>query len=244
MDDKPSFQKLTWVKNEINELESYLQNLEMDFQTKSRLLRILSSLKQERDNIRNAIAEAHINSAYKFARRYHHDNLDFEDFYQEAIQALLKATDSYDPSFGVPFEAYAYIWIRKTLSHMVESHAGPVRIPDSVIRANRKAKVPVHNCSYEPYEDTYKLDEPNAEEIHICRETKRFLTCCIDDLDDTRRKILLKRYFTNKLMPLEDVAKECGISREQTRLLEKSTLQDLKKRIYSSKITSYRRTIH
>lgn len=244
MTTTPYFDKYSRTKIQIQDLETYIGALPKNSPARTSLSRAINTLQKEADKIRNQIAELETDFLKRIVSKYHNERLEKQDLFQEGYQALLKSIDTYDPTFGVPFEAYAYIWIRKSLSQMVETQTGPVRIPDSVVRANRKANAPVHGCSFEPYEDTYIIDEPNAEELHICRETKRFLTCCIDNLDDTRRKILLKRHFTNKLIPLEEVAQEYGISREQTRLLEKSALQDIKKKLYYSKATSFRRTIH
>ncbi|MCQ2122181.1 MAG: sigma-70 family RNA polymerase sigma factor [Fibrobacter sp.] len=231
------FQRYIWYKTEILELESYIQTLDLDSETRAHVTRILTSLKQDRDTLRNAIAGEHAEFALRIARKYHHENMDLEDFFQEAHQALLKSIETYDPTYGVPFEAYAYIWIRKTLSHLVESECGLIRVPDSLVRQRRKDKQSPTVFTYECYEDRVSDGEPTPEEIQICRRTRDYLNACITNLDDTRRKILQKRYMSNKLIPnsLEEVARECGLTREKTRLLEKSALQRLTRYLEQSK---------
>ena len=53
------FQRYIWYKTEILELESYIQTLDLDSETRAHVTRILTSLKQDRDTLRNAIAGEH-----------------------------------------------------------------------------------------------------------------------------------------------------------------------------------------
>lgn len=244
MEGENSFQRYAWLKSEFLELETCVQTLKPESDSYLRANRVLFALKQELDSLRNSIAEKNAHIVDKLVKKYNHPNMESADFYQEAHEALLNAVDSYEPSFGVPFEAFAYMWIRKRLSHMVETEWGPVRIPDSVVNQCRKNKESTSICKYEMYEDVYTDKAPSPEEVLIRKSTRKYLQDCVRSMSSTIQKILHCRYLReHKCKSLEKVAKQCGMSREKTRLLEKDALKDIKSKLNKSKaFTSCRQT--
>lgn len=58
-------------------------------------------------NLRNTLAEKHLYIAEIMAKKFVNKGVDFDDLYQVASLALIKAIDRFDPDKGVKFSTYA-----------------------------------------------------------------------------------------------------------------------------------------
>lgn len=264
MATKASFQELQRLKQEIIELGMYLgdktcpdwkNNVEMlNFWWNTRMMafntpvaygdsqsihHVLQNLYSDWECIRNQLAVQYMPIVNQVARRYGNENVDPGDIMQEGYRGLLRAIDSYDLDFGVPFEAYARYWLRKYLSNVVTCDANVVRIPDSAIKqrkqktkqdATAKVEQPTFHWEIDTLED--KNYTSPAEE-YVRERTRSFLNECVTRLDAKQRKIIQLRYLSGKIptIPLEDVCKEIGCSREAARQLENRTLSTLRKKL-------------
>lgn len=264
MSTQASFQELHRLRQEIIELGMYLgdqahinwkSNVEMlNFWWNTRMMafntpiaygenqsiyRVLQDLYSDWECIRNQLAVQYMPIVNQVARHYSSNNVDPSDIMQEGYRGLLRAIDSYDLDFGVPFEAYARYWLRKYLSDSVTCDANVVRIPDSAIKQRKKqtkedatAKVeqPTFHWEIEDLEDTSEI---TAEERYKRERTRTFLNECVTTLDAKQRKIIQLRYLSGKIptVALEDVGREIGCSREAARQLENKTLNTLRKKL-------------
>lgn len=68
------------------------------------------------------------------ARRFRSEGLDQTDLIQEGIVGLLRALDRYEPDRGVPFPAYATLWIRQSLQDARSDFIRPFRLPPKALR--------------------------------------------------------------------------------------------------------------
>ena len=68
------------------------------------------------------------------ARRFRSEGLDQTDLIQEGIVGLLRALDRYEPDRGVPFAAYATLWIRQSLQDARSDFIRPFRLPPKALR--------------------------------------------------------------------------------------------------------------
>ena len=68
------------------------------------------------------------------ARRFRSEGLDQTDLIQEGIVGLLRALDRYQPERGVPFAAYATLWIRQSLQDARSDFIRPFRLPPKALR--------------------------------------------------------------------------------------------------------------
>lgn len=202
---------------------------------------VLQDLYNDWESIRNQLAVQYMPIVSQFARRYGNENVDPGDIMQEGYQGLLRAIDSYDLDFGVPFEAYARHWIRKYLSNVVTCDAGVVRVPDSAIKQNRLAKKSgistANNASLPQFDwEISNLEDPSAvspEDRYMRERTRTFLNECVATLNEKEQKVIKLRYY-NELRPtiaLENVSRQMGCSRESARLLENSALTSLRKKV-------------
>ncbi|MCF0216000.1 MAG: sigma-70 family RNA polymerase sigma factor [Fibrobacteraceae bacterium] len=230
----PTFKDLKRIKEEILEIASYLTstlpekftlNTKEQFQAHIRFLlfqkfetnaqcKMQSTLKNmltEWEDTRNSIAESYLYLVKQIARKYSHDNVERQDFIQEGFQGLLRAIDTYEIAFSVPFESYSYVWIRKYMSHLVE---------------NELKQLPVGPEDTEPVSQ-----EPNPEEDLIRKQLEQYLHQCVNSLADVKQEIIQQHYFSReeKTPSLEAVGRRCGLSRERTRQLEKEALKMLSK---------------
>lgn len=62
---------------------------------------------QRTQSLRNALVEAHLHVASIVARRFSGRGVDYDDLYQVAALALVKAVERYDPDRGLKFATFA-----------------------------------------------------------------------------------------------------------------------------------------
>jgi RNA polymerase sigma factor (sigma-70 family) len=67
-------------------------------------------------------------------RRFRTEGLDQTDLVQEGIVGLLRALERYDAHRGVPFAAYATLWIRQSLQDARSDFIRPFRLPPKALR--------------------------------------------------------------------------------------------------------------
>lgn len=71
---------------------------------------------------RDRLTESNLGLVHKIATKYASQRIHFEDLFQEGCIGLLKAIDKFDLDRGVPFGAYASLWIRQRIMlHMMQS---------------------------------------------------------------------------------------------------------------------------
>lgn len=80
---------------------------------------------------RNAVVAHFAGLAHHIARRYQRPH-DRDDVHQVALIGLVKAADRFDPTFGVPFAAYAGTTIEGELRRYRRDHDWVVRVPRSL----------------------------------------------------------------------------------------------------------------
>lgn len=72
------------------------------------------------------------------ARKFMREGVDRRDLEQVAAIGLIKATDRFDPKFGTPFEAYAWMLVLGELMHYVRDSERVVRAPRRVRELDRR----------------------------------------------------------------------------------------------------------
>lgn len=69
----------------------------------------------------------------RWARRYAGRGVPQDDLTHDAVVGLLRALERYDPGRGVPFVAWADIWVRQALQQALAEHGRPVRLTRHVL---------------------------------------------------------------------------------------------------------------
>ncbi|MCQ2090925.1 MAG: sigma-70 family RNA polymerase sigma factor [Fibrobacter sp.] len=200
------------------------------------LVRYLRQICDEAIRLRNSLSQQYENLVYRLVRKYSHKNQDFLDLVQEGFTGLLRAVDTFDVTYGVPFEAYAITWIRKYLSQLVMYNSEVIRVPESQVKIHRIKKSGASITSIVDFSENMGdvIDGTQNQEQKLIRtNTIGYLNECVDALKDDQRNIIRTRYFSEsgKVESLEKVGRQCGYSRERTRQLEKGALQTLRKKM-------------
>lgn len=203
------------------------------------LVRYLQQICNEAIYLRNHLSQQYMYMVHRLVRRYGHKNQDYLDLVQEAFTGLLRAVDTFDVTFGVPFEAYATTWIRKYLSRLVVYNSEVVRIPESQGKNLRTQKSSSTTNVVEFPDDMGDVIDgsENQEDSFIKVNTVAFLNDCVDALKDGQRNIIRTRYFSDseKNQSFEKAGEQCGFSRERARQLELEALLTLEKKMDKSR---------
>jgi len=78
---------------------------------------------------RDDLILTHSHLARAIARRYAGRGIELDDLVQTGYLGLIQAVDRFDPSRGVPLEAYAARVIEGEILHLLRDRAGAVRVP-------------------------------------------------------------------------------------------------------------------
>ncbi len=94
----------------------------------------LAVLAQRGDrDARARLVEAALGRLRTWAARYRGRGVSADDLLQDATVGLLRALERFDPERGVPFLAWAEIWVRQSLQQAVAECGRPLRLPRHVL---------------------------------------------------------------------------------------------------------------
>jgi RNA polymerase sigma factor (sigma-70 family) len=82
---------------------------------------------------RARLVEAAMSRLRAWAGRYRGRGVSTDDLAQDAVVGLLRALERFDPQRGVPFMAWAEIWVRQSLQQAIAEHGRPLRLPRHVL---------------------------------------------------------------------------------------------------------------
>lgn len=82
---------------------------------------------------RARLVEAAIGRLRAWSSRYRGRGVSTDDLVQDAVVGLLRALERFDPERGVPFLAWAEIWVRQSLQQAIAEHGRPLRLPRHVL---------------------------------------------------------------------------------------------------------------
>src|SRR4051812_45589646 len=85
------------------------------------------------DAARARVVELAFPRLVRFARRYAGRGVALDDLTQDAVIGLLRALERFEPERGVPFMAWAEIWIRQALQQALAEHGRPLRLSRHVL---------------------------------------------------------------------------------------------------------------
>ena len=94
----------------------------------------LASLAQRGSlDARAQLVEAAMPRLQTWARRYRGRGVSDDDLVQDAVVGLLRALERFEPERGVPFIAWAEIWVRQALQQAIAEYGRPLRLPRHVL---------------------------------------------------------------------------------------------------------------
>ncbi len=85
------------------------------------------------DEARARLVELAFPRLVRLARHYADRGVPLDDLTQDAVIGLLRALERFDPGRGVPFMAWAEIWIRQALQQALAEHGRPLRLTRHVL---------------------------------------------------------------------------------------------------------------
>ena len=87
------------------------------------------------------------------ARAYRTTGLEHPDLVQEGCVGILRALQRFDPDRGVPFPAYAALWIRQALQELRSDFIRPLRLPPKALRQLAQLKSEHHRIYADEHRD-------------------------------------------------------------------------------------------
>lgn len=97
--------------------------------------------------VRAALVQANLPLARRLAMRFANRGIPFDDLFQVASLGLLHAIDRFDPSYGVPFEAFATPTILGEIKRHFRDRAWDLRIPRRLQELHLEINVVVSRLS-------------------------------------------------------------------------------------------------
>ena len=82
--------------------------------TKRQEIDLANKIKKGDKKARQKLIESNYRLVISIAKKYHRDELDFQDMIQESSVGLIKAVDRFDPTLGYKFSTYACHWIKQS----------------------------------------------------------------------------------------------------------------------------------
>jgi RNA polymerase sigma factor (sigma-70 family) len=87
------------------------------------------------------------------ARAYRTARLEHADLVQQGCVGVLRALSGFDPGRGVPFPAYAALWVRQALQELRSDFIRPLRLPPKALRQLAQLKAEHYRIYAEEHRD-------------------------------------------------------------------------------------------
>lgn len=153
----------------------------------------------------------------------HKGEMDWDDLIQEAIIALIRAVDTYDPDRGARFSTYAVTVISRALKKVVYAD-GLIRYPLTAAKAQIvSGDAPLSDETTDTLLDTIPAEEP----LHRAKETAA-VEYAMSLLDEREQAVLRRLYLERDRGSAKDLAEELGISAAYVYLIRDNALRKLR----------------
>ncbi len=166
--------------------------------------------------IREYIVAENLGLAYTMISRFRAKDFDHDDLLSEAMFALARAVDRFNPWRGFRFSTYACNVIARALMRR-----GKVQM-----RYRRFFPVQCEG-TYDHLDSTGPLDSPSGVYLERLR---RAVACNLGGLTEIESKVLSQRFPTDRESPLtfRQIGKAVGLSKERVRQIQHAALVKLR----------------
>jgi len=187
-------------------------------------------------------------------------NSSFMDCLNECYLAVLRCIIKYDIEGKTQFQSYLNTAVKFAVMGFMDKSSRTVRLPYNEIRRrqrNKEAMLNEEGCldkllraQFKPVNNMRSLDAPQDPSIDLYetifveeearkkvfdKEMKKIAYEALDRLNDRERKIIEKRFMSDKKSTLEQLSVEHGLTRERIRQIEKASLRKMRVFINSIK---------
>ena len=163
--------------------------------------------------LRDHLIEQNLPLAYAMAGRFRWRAVEWEDARAEALHALVRAVEGFNPWFGFRFSTYACNAIQRALIHLGRKVA------------QHRSRFPVgHDLAFER-----PLEADTDSELYVDRLT-RVLDQNLGELTDREAMILSQRFPRDggEALTLGELGEVMGLSKERVRQIQKRALCKLR----------------
>jgi RNA polymerase sigma factor (sigma-70 family) len=101
------------------------------------------------------------------ARGYRTTGLERADLVQEGCVGILRALRRFDPDRGVPFTAYATLWVRQALQELRSDFIRPLRVPPKALRQLAQLKSEHDRVYADEHRDASLAELASSTEIAL-----------------------------------------------------------------------------
>ncbi len=101
------------------------------------------------------------------ARGYGAAGLERADLVQEGCVGILRALHRFDPDRGVPFSAYAALWIRQALQELRSDFVRPLRVPPRALHQLARLKSAHHRIYVDEHRDASLAELAASTDIDL-----------------------------------------------------------------------------
>ena len=184
--------------------------------TKKQELALANLIKKGDEKARKKLIESNYRLVISIAKKYHRDELDFQDMIQESSIGLIKAVDRFDPSLGYKFSTYACWWIKQSALQYVNENSSNIKVPTHSRMLNSKIK----NKITELEERNGK--QPTLEEVS-------------NEMGESVKKIKYTLHANKKIASLEKKLDENSNTRNLLTKIEDSSIYSNPEKLLESK---------
>jgi RNA polymerase primary sigma factor len=180
------------------------------------------------------LVRRHLPLAVSFARRQRRGALRLEDLIQEGSLGLLRAAESFDPTTGMRFSAYALWWIRSYVGKYLKEARSAVRprqgivaqhdVPLDAVIADGGGSLPV-----ESIRDEAPTPEERCVGLSAAREVRVAIRRVRPRIGELGWDIVENRLSRDMPDTLEQIGRRWGVSRERVRQVELATREVLRR---------------
>jgi RNA polymerase primary sigma factor len=184
--------------------------------TKKQELELAERIKKGDELARKKLIESNYRLVISIAKKYHREELDFQDMIQESSIGLIKAVDRFDPDLGYKFSTYACWWIRQSALQYVNENSSNIKVPTHSRMLNSKIK----NKILEMEEKTGK--KPTIQQVS-------------EEIGESVKKIKYTLHANKKIASLEKTIDESPSGRNLLNKVEDSSLYSNPEKLVESK---------
>jgi len=184
--------------------------------TKRQEIDLANKIKKGDKKARQKLIESNYRLVISIAKKYHRDELDFQDMIQESSVGLIKAVDRFDPTLGYKFSTYACWWIKQSALQYVNENSSNIKVPTHSRMLNSKIK----NKIIELEERNGK--QPSLEEVS-------------NEIGESVKKIKYTLHANKKIASLEKSLDENSTNATLLNKVEDSSLYSNPEKLVESK---------